>query len=116
MAMARSIMVLLAGLSGVFQKTVPKFPAELCTTIRVCLPATRLGIDATKSRFIFDYSSPQGIMHKEQIYLVSLTLALMCICHTLALFQTHPPNAYPGSDVSLSVPRPKQNSVVPQGI
>ena len=29
-----------AGLSRVFHKTVPKFEVEVCTTIRVCLPAT----------------------------------------------------------------------------
>ena len=40
MATPRSIMVLLTGLSGVFHKPAPKFPVEVCTTIRVCLPVT----------------------------------------------------------------------------
>ena len=42
MAMPWSVRVFLAGLSGAFYKTVPRFPVEVCTTIGVCLPAMRL--------------------------------------------------------------------------
>ena len=48
MATPRSVMMLLAGLSGVFHKTVPKFSAEVHTTIGGCLPAPRLLRDAKK--------------------------------------------------------------------
>ena len=41
-------MALLAGLSGVFDKTVPKFQVEVCTTLRGCLSATRLQRDVTQ--------------------------------------------------------------------
>ena len=47
MATPQSVMVVLAGLHGVFHKTVPKFPVEVHTIIRVCLPATPLILDAS---------------------------------------------------------------------
>ena len=37
MAMPHSIMVVLAGLSGGFNKTVPRIPVVLHATIRVCV-------------------------------------------------------------------------------
>ena len=46
MATPRSVMV---SLSGAFHKTVPKFPVEVCTTIRGCLSATRLQGDAASN-------------------------------------------------------------------
>ena len=48
-----TVMVAHAGLSGVFPKTTLKFPVEVRTTIRVCLPGTRVPGDARKGRYVF---------------------------------------------------------------
>ena len=58
MATQWSVMVLLAGLSGVFHKTAPKFPVDVCTTVRVCLPAMHLqGDAANKIHFLLRFST-----------------------------------------------------------
>ena len=56
MATPRSVMVWRAGLSGMLHKTVPKFPVEVRTTIRVCPPTRRLVVDARKAMFFLQHN------------------------------------------------------------
>ena len=63
---------------------IPKFPVEMCTTIRACLPSTHLRCDARKGMcFLCDCSTSQYTS-------ISLSPLNIAVCHSLCCMPFSP--------------------------